>query len=220
MATHQYNIFDIYVKFILHSLYTSNMSPKCRVLSDHELLILLKEESRDAFAEIYRRYWSLVYMHALKMLKDEDDTRDILQDVFTCLWLNRETIDQNSNLGGYLYTCTRNKVLDLIAKQRVRVNYLDSLASFIEANSNHIIDSITEKELAQALEKEIQQLPAKMKQIFEMRIHKHLTYKEIAAELSLSDKTVKKQISNAIKILRPKLHHLSVWAAFLLLIKK
>jgi len=196
------------------------MPRKFNALSDKELLFFLKEESQDAFEEIYRRYWSLMYMHALKMLKDEDDTRDVLQDAFTCLWLNRETIDENSNLAGYLYTCTRNKVLDLIARQRVRVNYLDSLAFFIETNSNRIIDSITEKELAQALEKEIQQLPAKMKQIFEMRIHKHLSYKEIAAELSLSDKTVKKQISNAIKVLRPKLHHLSGWAVFLLLIKK
>jgi RNA polymerase sigma-70 factor (ECF subfamily) len=196
------------------------MSPKYNTLSDKELLVVLKEESRDAFAEIYRRYWSLMYMHALKMLRDEDDTKDVLQDVFTSLWLNRETVDCNSNLAGYLYTCTKNKVLDLIARQRVRVNYLDSLASFIEANSNRIIENITEKELSQGLEKEIQQLPAKMRQIFEMRIHQHLTYKEIAAELSLSDKTVKKQISNAIKILRPKLHNLSGWAVFLLLIKK
>jgi len=196
------------------------MPRKFNALSDKELLFFLKEESQDAFEEIYRRYWSLMYMHALKMLKDEDDTRDVLQDAFTCLWLNRETIDENSNLAGYLYTCTRNKVLDLIARQRVRVNYIDSLASFTETNSNRIIDSITEKELTQALENEIKQLPAKMRQIFEMRIHKHLSYKEIAAELSLSDKTVKKQISNAIKVLRPKLHHLSGWAVFLLLIKK
>lgn len=196
------------------------MSANYNTLSDKELLVFLKEESQNAFAEIYHRYWSLMYMHALKMLKDEDDTRDVLQDTFTCLWLNRETIDENSNLAGYLYTCTRNKVLDLIAKQRVRVNYLDSLAAFIETNSNGIIDIITEKEVAQALEKEIQQLPAKMKEVFEMRVYKHLAYKEIADELSLSDKTVKKQISNAIKILRPKLHHLSGWAVFLLLIKK
>jgi len=196
------------------------MSPKYNTISDKELLVLLQEENRNAFAEIYRRYWSLMYMHALKMLKDEDDTRDVLQDAFACLWLNRGTIDHNSNLAGYLYTCTRNKVLDLIARQRVRINYLDSLGSFIEATSSRIIDDITEKELTQALENEIKQLPAKMRQIFEMRINKHLTYKEIAAELSLSDKTVKKQISNAIKILRPKLHHLSGWAVFLLLVKK
>jgi len=190
------------------------------MLSDKELLVFLQEDGRDAFAEIYRRYWSLMYMHALKMLKDEDETRDVLQDVFTSLWLNRETIDLNSNLAGYLYTCTKNKVLDMIAKQRVRVNYLDTLGSFIEANSNRIIESITEKELAQALENEIKQLPEKMRQIFELRIYKNLTYKEIAAELALSDKTVKKQISNAIKIIRPKFHHLSGWAVFLLLLKK
>src|ERR1051325_8281166 len=148
------------------------MPRKFNALSDKDLLFFLKEESQDAFEEIYRRYWSLMYMHALKMLKDEDDTRDVLQDTFTCLWLNRETIDENSNLAGYLYTCTRNKVLDLIAKQRVRVNYLDSLAAFIETNSNGIIDIITEKEVTQALENEIKQLPAKMRQIFEMRIHK------------------------------------------------
>ncbi|MDO3628245.1 RNA polymerase sigma factor [Mucilaginibacter sp. BT774] len=196
------------------------MPPKCSSLSDKELLVILQEDERDAFEEIYRRYWSLMYMHALKMLRDEDDTRDVLQDVFTSLWLNRGTIDLNSNLAGYLYTCTKNKVLDMIAKQRVRVNYLDSLSSFIEANNNRIIDTITEKELAQALENEIKQLPDKMRQIFEMRMHKHLTYKEIAAELSISDKTVKKQISNAIKIIRPKLHHLSGWAVFLVLLKK
>lgn len=196
------------------------MSPKCSSLSDKELLVILQEDGRDAFEEIYRRYWSLMYMHALKMLKDEDDTRDALQDVFTSLWLNRETIDLNSNLAGYLYTCTRNKVLDIIAKQRIRVNYLDSLVSFIEINSNRIIDTITEKELSQALDNEIKQLPDKMRQIFEMRLYKHQTYKEIATELSLSEKTVKKQISNAIKIIRPKLHHLSGWAVFLLLLKK
>ena len=196
------------------------MSRKYRAFSDKELLVFLQDGNQDAFAEIYKRYWSLMYMHALKMLRDEDDTRDVLQDVFTCLWLNRETIDQNSNLAGYLYTCTRNKVLDMIARHRVRVNYLDSLASFIEANNNSIIDAIAEKELSQALENEIKQLPDRMRQIFEMRLYKHQTYKEIAAELSLSDKTVKKQINNAIKIIRPKLHHLSGWTVFLLLLKK
>ena len=49
-----------------------------------------------------------------------------------------------------------------------------------------------------------------MRQIFEMRVNKNNTYKEIAEELNISDKTVKKQISNAIKIIRPKLQHFSI----------
>jgi RNA polymerase sigma-70 factor (ECF subfamily) len=188
--------------------------------TDQELIALLKAGDREAFAKIYKRYWTVMYMHALRMLKSEDDARDVVQEVFTALWLKCQALVSDVNLAGYLYTATKNKVLDLIAQKRVRINYLDSLASFIEVQSNRILDAITEKEMMQALEKEIQQLPPKMKQIFEMRVKQHLTYKEIANELEISDKTVKKQISNAIHIIRPKLHHVSGWLAFIILLNK
>jgi RNA polymerase sigma-70 factor (ECF subfamily) len=198
----------IFVKNALHSLIKPVM-PLKRLLIDQELIALLKNDDREAFAEIYKRYWTVMYMHALKMLRDEDDARDIIQETFTSLWLKRECISSDANLAGYLFISTKNKVLDLVARKRVRLDYLDSLAAFAEANSNQTMERIEEKEIMEALEKEIAQLPLKMKQIFEMRVHRHLTYKEIADELDISDKTVKKQISNAIRIIRPKLHHLS-----------
>lgn len=181
-----------------------------RVLIDHELVALLKEGNREAFARIYQRYWTVMYMHALKMLKSEDDARDIVQEIFTSLWLKGQSIDPDVNLAGYLFVSTKNKVFDLIASKRVRLDYLGSLSSFTEAYSNQTLARIEEKELLQALQHEIEQLPAKMKQVFEMRINEHLTYIEIADKLNISDKTVKKQISNAIGIIRPKLQHLSI----------
>lgn len=183
--------------------------------TDHELIALLNEGDRDAFAEIYKRYWSVMYMHALKMLKSSDDARDVVQEIFTSLWLKGQSVSPDVNLAGYLFICTKNKVLDLIAQKRVRMDYLESLIAFAEANSDEVLSQIEEKEQMRALALEIEQLPAKMRQIFEMRINRHLTYKEIAVELNISDKTVKKQISNAIKIIRPKLHHLSVVALLL-----
>jgi RNA polymerase sigma-70 factor (ECF subfamily) len=189
-------------------------------LSDKELIAFLKEGDRNAFAEIYRRYWTVMYMHALKMLRDEDDARDIIQELFTTLWFKSQSIVSDANLAGFLYTSTKNKVLDLIAQRRVRVNYMESLASYMEAQNSKILESITEKELMLALETEIQQLPLKMRRIFEMRVKQHLSYKEIANELAISDKTVKKQINNAVKIIRPKLHHLSAWIILVLLLKQ
>jgi RNA polymerase sigma-70 factor (ECF subfamily) len=187
------------------------------MLANEELISLLRDGDREAFAEIYQRYWTVMYMHALKMLKSEDDARDVVQEIFTSLWLKSKSINPDVNLAGYLFISTKNKVLDLIAQKKVRLDYLGSLTAFAEAYSNQTLACIEEKELMEALQKEIEQLPAKMKQIFEMRVNRHLTYKEIADELNISDKTVKKQISNAIKIIRPKLHHLSV--AVLLLSK-
>jgi RNA polymerase sigma-70 factor (family 1) len=185
------------------------------ILIDHELVALLREGNREAFAKIYQRYWTVMYMHALKMLKSEDDARDIVQEIFTSLWLKGQSIDPDVNLAGYLFISTKNKVLDLITHKRVRLDYLESLSSFTEAHSNQILVRIEEKELLQALQHEIERLPAKMKQIFEMRVNEHLTYIEIANKLNISDKTVKKQISNAIGIIRPKLHHLSIAIIFL-----
>ena len=181
-----------------------------RVLIDHELVALLKEGNRDAFAKIYQSYWMVMYMHALKMLKSEDDARDVVQEIFTSLWLKGQSMDPGINLAGYLFVSTKNKVLDLISHKRVRLGYLESLSSFAEAHSNQTLRTIEEKEMLQALQHEIDRLPAKMRQIFEMRINEHLSYTEIADKLNISDKTVKKQISNAIGIIRPKLQHLSI----------
>jgi RNA polymerase sigma-70 factor (family 1) len=180
-----------------------------RMLIESDLIVLLKNGDRDAFAEIYKRYWTVMYVHALKMTRDEDDARDIVQEVFTSLWLKNHLIGEDANLGGFLYITTKNKVIDFITRKRVRLDYLDSLAAFCEAHSNQTLERIEAKELAEILDREIALLPPKMKLIFEMRIYGHCTHKEIAEKLNLSDKTVKKQISNAIKILRPKIRHLS-----------
>jgi RNA polymerase sigma-70 factor (family 1) len=185
------------------------MSPKYK-LTDQELIVLLKTGDHVAFEEIYKRYWMIMYTHALKMLKSEDDARDVVQEVYTNLWLKSQSLHDDVNLGGYLFISTKNKVLDVIARERVRIDYTKSLIAFAELHNNTILDPIEEKELMQALKREIEQLPAKMRQIFEMRVNKNSTYKEIAEELNISDKTVKKQISNAIKIIRPKLQHFSI----------
>lgn len=202
------------LKKILHLIDKPMMSAE-RLLIDHKLVALLKEGNKEAFAQIYQRYWMVMYMHALKMLKNEDDARDIVQEIFTSLWMKGRSINADVNLAAYLFVATKNKVFDLITHQRVRMDYLGSLSAFAGENSNQTLARIEEKELLQALQYEIEQLPAKMRQVFEMRVNEHLTYTEIAAKLNISDKTVKKQISNAIGIIRPKLQHLSIAILFL-----
>ncbi len=189
-------------------------------LSDGELTELLIKGDEAAFAEIYLRYWTIMYMHALKMLRNEEDARDVVQELFTGLWTKSQTMTSSVNLSGYLYISVRNKVLDLIEQQRVRTTHLDSLALYMETYSDKTIEDITEREMMQALDLEILQLPGKMRIIFEMRVKQHKTYKEIAEELNISDKTVKKQVSNAISIIKPRLSSFSGWPVLLYFLAK
>lgn len=188
-------------------------------LKDSELTDLIRTGDEAAFAEIYHRHWVLMYSHALKMLNNEEDARDIIQDLFATLWTKGKDIQSNVNLTGYLFVSLKNKIIDLIHHRRTEAKYLDSLAAFAVEHTNETLSALTEKELMQALDVEIQQLPPKMKVIFEMRVKQHKSYKEIAESLNISDKTVKKQVSNAIKIIKPKLHGFSSWPIILLLVK-
>lgn len=175
-------------------------------LKDSELLSLLRSGNKKAFAEIYERYWGLMFHHVLKMIGDKDETKDLVQEIFTNLWLNIEQIESETNIAAYLYVSARNKVINLIRHDKVRNNYLSSLSDFAIHHESSVLEQLSAKDLSIAIDREIQNLPCKMREIFELSRKKYRTHKEIADELQISDKTVKKQINNAIKILRLRLN--------------
>src|SRR5690606_7332014 len=120
-----------------------------------------------------------------------------------------------SSLIGYLYVATRHRVLNRIRQKKNYDNLTDALAGFIHNEEGNIINVLTEKEISQTLDNEIQKLPSKMRVIFELSRKEQLSYNEIANELNISDKTVKKQISNALKIIRPQLNKFKIIAFFI-----
>ena len=175
-----------------------------RSLTDNELFGLIQSGDKYAFEEIYERFNGLLYIYACKLVSDREDARDIVQEIFVYLWSN-PNIKNKSQLSAYLYTAVRYKVFDWLDKNKSKSNYLLSLENFIEQGNCITDDYIREREFASIIEKEVSLLPPKMRQIFEMSRQQHLSQKEIAELLHLSDKTVKKQMSNALKVLRLKL---------------
>ncbi|QNK61036.1 RNA polymerase sigma-70 factor [Pedobacter sp. PAMC26386] len=187
--------------------------------SDIELVELLKFGDRSAFTEIYNRYWSVTYAQVYKMLRDEDEAKDVIQEIFSKLWIRAADIKSSHNLAGLLYTAARNKVLNIIAQSKVRNNYATSIAAYISETDPDSIDKVDEKRLIKIIEQEIQNLPPKMREIFELSRKENLSHKEIAKKLSLSDQTVKKQVQNALKIIKPKINHLGFSLAILIIFR-
>ncbi|MET3501351.1 RNA polymerase sigma-70 factor (ECF subfamily) [Mucilaginibacter rubeus] len=175
-------------------------------LSDNELLELLKGSDHSAFNEIYHRYFYLLYVHAYKKLSDEEQAKDLIQDLFATLWFKREFDLPSTNLPGYLFKAIRNKIFDLFAHEQVKAKHIDSLKDFVHMGTSVPTDQLVrEKELSAYIERSIQQLPVKMRQIFEMSRKEQLSYKEIAEQLNTSENNVSKQVNNALRILRTKI---------------
>lgn len=183
--------------------YTSQLSE----LNDEVLLELFRQGNTHAFEELYKRFWGVLYLQAYRILEQEQDAQDIVQEVFTTLWTKAAGISLSGSLAAYLYVATRNRVLNLLASKRTYQGHLSSLKHFISGADNTSLQYITEKEITARIEREIHALPVKMREVFELSRKTALTHKEIAHKLQLSQETVKKQISNAIRTLRHKMAH-------------
>ncbi|TCC92182.1 RNA polymerase sigma-70 factor [Pedobacter frigiditerrae] len=173
--------------------------------SDTELIELLKSEDALAYTIIYNKYFDVLYLQAYQKLRDKEEAQDLLHELFAQLWNKRNSLVINSSLSGYLYTAVRNKVLDVISHQEVESKYIKSLQGYIEQGYCITDHNIREKQLSALIESGIASLPPKMREVFNLSRKDKLSHKEIAAQLNLSEQTVKKQINNALKILRSKL---------------
>lgn len=177
----------------------------CETISDEELTVLLKSGSVDAYTEIYNRFKGVLYMHAFNKLRNREDARDVVQEIFSTLWNKRYVIVFQTTLAGYLYASVRNKVINMIAHQDVASTYIGYFQHYLSQEPVKTDHLVREKQLKALIESEIALLPEKMKMVFELSRKANLTHREIAEELQLSEKTVKKQVNNALKILRSKL---------------
>jgi RNA polymerase sigma-70 factor (ECF subfamily) len=184
-------------------------------MSDVELTGLLRSGDNAAFTEIYNRYHAALYIHAFNKLRNREESRDIVHDLFGSLWNNRVNLVVKTTLSAYLYTAVRYKIFDFISHRDVESRYISSIGEFVE-KGDYITDHLVrEKELTALIEKEIAALPPKMREVFELSRKANLSHKEIAEQLKLSEKTVKKQVNNSLKILRTKLGS-AIFTAFIL----
>lgn len=185
-----------------------------RDLADDKLLELLKCSDHAAYEEIYRRYWAILFRHARRMLSDDEESRDLVQDLFEVLWNKATDLVLDASLSAYLYGMVRYKVFDLLDKRKVQKRHLDSLDNFINEGEYTTDQTIRTNELSRIIEEEIALLPAKMRKVFELSRKSHFTYEQISTSMEISDQTVKKQIYNALKILRLKLGSVCLFLAF------
>ncbi|ACU03579.1 RNA polymerase sigma factor [Pedobacter heparinus] len=176
--------------------------------TDLELVAMLNKGDQLAYTEIFERYKIILYKHAIRLINDQEEVNDIIQELFLTLWQKKGTIILTTSLSSYLYQSVRNRIFDFIAHQKVENNYLDSIRDFALNGQLITEDQIRMKELNIIIEKEISALPERMRKVFEMSRLTDLSYKQIGERLDISDKTVKQQVYNAVKILKLKINYI------------
>lgn len=168
-------------------------------LTDPELISLLKEGREDAFTEIYLRYWKLLYNNADSVLGNEDLAKDIVQNVFISIWQRRADVEIQ-NLKAYLQQAVRFAVFKSIREQKVNDAFYERLA---HVTVEIIHDNpLLYKEQQALLNRLINTLPADCREAYHLSREENLTYKQIAFQLGISEKTVEKRLSKSLNHIR------------------
>lgn len=170
------------------------------------LLARLKEGDESAFNEIYARYWRKLYDECYRRLRDNSWTSDILQDVFSDLWLSRATRNID-NLAAYLSQSARYQVFMQYKKHR-RIPVLDEAIQALASAAQQTDNIFSEKELLECIAIWLDLQPEKRKEVFRLKFINDRSTREISELLNVSQKTVQNQFTTSLKSLRDYLTRL------------
>jgi RNA polymerase sigma-70 factor (ECF subfamily) len=167
---------------------------------------LVQQGDERSFASFYNLLWEPLYIYVYKVLQDRDEAMDVVQETFVSVWQQREKVLETNSIKAYTYSIARYKALSTLRKNIKQKDYLDSILLYFDQYAQTPEEILIANQLKGLLDEQIADLPPKMKEIFLLSRDAQLTYKEIAERLNISDKTVKKQIYNSLKILRMRLN--------------
>lgn len=173
--------------------------------SDEQLFILVKSGNRRAFDIIYDRYWKKLFAYLVKAVKDQDEAEDMVQEVFVSLWQRRAAIEIHTSLSAYLFSSARLSGLKYMRNRLARQVFHQESGQLTVEEQSGFEAGFEARDLNALFDKEIERLPKKMREVFILSRKEELSHKEIAEKLAISDKTVKKQINNVIKIFHLRL---------------
>lgn len=166
------------------SLYNSQQDEKF-------LWVRLCEGDRDAFGEIYRRYFPLLFRYCIRFTTDRSLVKDMLQDFFSQLFLQRAGLATPVNLKSYLLVSARRKLFRYLEKSSRLPGGLDegTISLFdLELSPESILIHRQHTEQAnRLLQQKLNALTLRQKEAIYLRFYENLTYEEIAEIMVLKE---------------------------------
>jgi RNA polymerase sigma-70 factor (ECF subfamily) len=169
------------------------------------LISSLKKGSSKAFDNIYQMYAKRLYAYCLQFTKSPRDSEDIVQDVFVKLWMNREKIRQEDTLRSLLFIMTKHRIINAFHSKINQPVYEEYVNYKGEMSTNDTGQQLEYHEFVEKLEQALKTLPPTQQKVITMSKIEQLSNKEIAAKLSLSEQSVRNQLSVGLKNLKQKL---------------
>jgi len=169
---------------------------------EQKILEAFKQRDAKAFAYIFKLHRKPLVYFAEKLLGIREEAEDIVAGSFMKLWARHSDFDSFPAIKSFLYITTRNACFNFL-KYSKRVSASQKEFSYwADKKEEEILHIMYRAELLAELDKEIELLPPKCRNIFQLAFYEGLSTTEIAAKLGLSNQTVRNQKSKALQVIK------------------
>ena len=152
---------------------------------------------------MYEAYWEELFQYAYSVIANRQDEEELVQNLFVHIWNKRSTLPPVQSVKAYLFTAMKHRVLNALAKRKMTILDIDTVAETSVTDSP--LAQLEYKESELALITRIHALPGKMQEVFCMHRINNLSVTEIAEQTNTSPQTIRNQLNTAYKKLRVSL---------------
>ena len=172
------------------------------LMEDRVLFSQIASGDETAFRTLYHRYNAVLARAVMKLLRSETAAAEVLQEVFLKVWLQRDTLVNIENPGGWLYTLASNYSLTLLRQYAREKKHTQELPEEDIQDYQDLSEKFYAKELQGIIKHAIEALPASRREVFLLSMVDGKSRREIAETLAISEHTVKNQLLAARKFIR------------------
>lgn len=176
----------------------------------------MDKRQRDTFESLFKSYYKELYAYALSYVRDEEEAKDIVGDVYEYVWKNFHKLDLSVSLRPLLYTLTRTRSLDFLRHEKTKEKFFEYKNAFPEEMEEYH----DREELIQKVMGLIEGLPKQTAIVFRKCFIERKKYQEAGDELNISINTVRWHITKAMTILRGELSDAEMFLLYVLFLKK
>ena len=171
------------------------------VAGDAALVDMVLEGDNHAFEHLFDRYGgSLHQLYLVRTGGNNDNTNDLIQEIFVKAYLNLASYDRRYAFGQWIYTIAKNTFIDYVRRRRDDLSIDNTRGEYIRqpvSLTPNPEESIINTQQRRLLEESLEKMSPKYRRLIELRFFKDLSYEEIAEQLGLPLGTVKTQIHRA-----------------------
>ena len=163
-------------------------------VTTRELIKGVRRNDPNCFEKLFVIYRVKLFNFSYRQLRCREDAEEIVQDAFIKIWENRATLNEELSFNSYLFTITKNLIINKVRRKMAQPAVFDTLGEY-SAQDHSTENDIIYRDITFAAERAIQKLPAQRQLVYNLSRRDGLTYEEIACKLGISSRA---ELSDAL----------------------